>query len=327
MSISDSGLTGGGLVQWYGMTHPELMKYGDHYPQEGISIFFRLVAQKTRLLKRTSVRSSLPRTSHRCHFWIQSFLFGDIIPQNLFRINVTFHHHVMPSMYARRHDLHTHIIDAILTKMSLKTEKPQIWQNNLKEMMNLDKKKNHKKDLSLQFLHLAEPLHMQHLNTMIQKSSTRRQPMQIWRMCRGEGLKAILSPDQVDLVRDILRKQYSVICHTHRWYSSFGTGSMVAMNMGMFRMFLGKIKIMHDRDTRDSVNHANVLQRRMAENKEMLTVEGEIKENESLLTENDVVMIFKKAETSVWARKAGDMKNSVKRLIDLNLLKLWFVSL
>ena len=40
----------------------------------------------------------------------------------------------------------------------------------------------------------------------------------------------------------------------------------------------------------------------MAENKEMLTVEGEIKENESLLTENDVVMIFKKAETSVCAK-------------------------
>ena len=117
------------------------------------------------------------------------------------------------------------------------------------------------------------------------------------RMCRGEGLKAILPPNQVDMIRDVLRKQYSLVCHTHRWYSSFGTGSMVAMIMGMFRMFLGKINIMHDRDTKDTMDHASMLQRRMREGKEILTLEGEMKQKESYLTENDVVMIFKKAET------------------------------
>ena len=136
------------------------------------------------------------------------------------------------------------------------------------------------------------------------------------RMCRGEGLKAIISPDEVDRVKDVIRRYYSLICHVHRWYSSFGTGSMVAMNMGMFRMFLGKIEILHDRDTLDSVAHANVLQQRMSEGKEILTADGEIKEKLSYLTENDVVMVFKKAETSVWARKAGDMKNSVGKALD-----------
>ena len=91
---------------------------------------------------------------------------------------------------------------------------------------------------------------------------------------------------------------------------------MVAMNMGMFRMFLGKINVMHDRDTKDSMEHASALQRRLNEGKEVLTLEGEMKEKKSYLTENDVVMIFKKAETSVWARKAGDMKNSVGKALD-----------
>ncbi len=130
------------------------------------------------------------------------------------------------------------------------------------------------------------------------------------RMCRAEGLKQLVPFDQVSAVKELLREHYGLICHCHRWYSSFGTGSLYAMKMGVFRMFLGVIGVIDDKNTDSRNAPADVATK---------TDEGEAKppcSYESQLSENDVVMIFQQAETSKWARKAGDKSNSVGKALD-----------
>jgi len=113
------------------------------------------------------------------------------------------------------------------------------------------------------------------------------------RMVRGGGLKEIISPfELVGEVEQFMRDNFSIICHIHRWYASYGTGSLFAMNMGVFRMFLNNIQLIGSAKRGESGN------------------------GDAMLTEHDIVMIFKKAETSQYARKAGDKSNSVGKALD-----------
>ena len=118
------------------------------------------------------------------------------------------------------------------------------------------------------------------------------------RMKMGGGIKELIHISHVEAVQKFLRERYSLICHIHRWYGSYGSGSLFAMNMGVFRLFLGNVQLIGEID---KIQDAKAKAKR--------------KKNWPL-TENDIVMIFKKAETSQYARKAGDKNNSVGKALD-----------
>ena len=127
------------------------------------------------------------------------------------------------------------------------------------------------------------------------------------RMVRGETLKDIVPFTEVESIETFLKQNYSTICHIHRWFGSYGIGSLYAINMGVFRMFLGNVQLIADQSGRNNNNQNGAT-----------PGTGAPPTNYTgwPLTENDVVMIFKKAETSQYARKAGDKSNSVGKALD-----------
>lgn len=140
----------------------------------------------------------------------------------------------------------------------------------------------------------------------------------IKRMVRGGGLIEIIPMNLVEQVEQFLCDNYSLICHIHRWYASYGTGSLFAMGMNVFRLLLSNIKLIGEIAPKTTGNKKKSKARN---NSRMLNAAGEKRRkdnngNSFALTENDVVMIFKKAETSQYARKAGDKSNSVGKALD-----------